>query len=147
MKTLFGIAVLAVLLVAASPCFALWVTVPVSKEGAKELGLEVRSTAAGPDQVWVELAFKTEGKFEKFIPEGKFASHCGVELRIGEGKNPLVTAPLREDRSKPGRVVVSFTADRTELDKLKLWVVVPEPDGRTIYDLRVKDFVELKKDP
>ena len=35
MKTLFGIAVLAVLLVAASPCLALTLMVPVSKEGAK----------------------------------------------------------------------------------------------------------------
>jgi hypothetical protein len=41
--------------------------------------------------------------------------------------------------------VVSFTADRTQLDKLKLWVVVPEADGRIIYDLRVKDFVEPEK--
>jgi len=146
MKTLFGIAVLAVLLVAPSPCFALWVTVRVSKERAKELGMEVRTTEAGPNQVRVELEFKTEGKFEKFSPEGKFRDYSGVELRIGEGKDPLVTAPLREDRSKPkpGRVVVSFTADRTQLDKLKLWVFVPESDGGTIYDLRVKDFVEPK---
>ncbi len=148
MKTLFGIAVLAVLLVAPSPCFALWVTVHVSKERAKELGMEVRTTEAGPNQVRVELEFKTEGKLKDFSPEGKFRDYSGVELRIGEGKDPLVTAPLREDRSKPkpGRVVVSFTADRTQLDKLKLWVFVPESDGGTIYDLRVKDFVEPKKD-
>ena len=145
MKTLFGIAVLAVLLVAPSPCFALWVTVPVSKEGTKELGMEVRTTADGPNQVRVELELKTEGKLKRFSPEGKFSDYCGVELRIGEGKNPLVTAPLREDRSKPGRVVVSFTADRGQLDKLTLWVVVPEVDGRSIYNLRVKDFVEQEK--
>jgi hypothetical protein len=42
--------------------------------------------------------------------------------------------------------VVSFTSDRTQLDKLKLWVMVPESLGGTIYDLRVKDFVEPKKD-
>ena len=147
MKTLFGIAVLAVLLVAPSPCFALWVTVSVSKEGAKGL-MEVRTTEAGPNQVRVELELKSEGKLKHFSPEGKFSGYCGVELRIGEGENPLVTAPLREDRSKPkpGRVVVSFTADRTQLDKLKLWVFVPESDGGTIYVLAVKDFVELKKD-
>ena len=94
------------------------------------------------------MEFKTEGKLKDFSPEGKFRDYSGVELRIGEGKDPLVTAPLREDRSKPkpGRVVVSFTADRTQLDKLKLWVFVPESDGGTIYDLRVKDFVEPKKD-
>jgi hypothetical protein len=132
--------------IAPSPCLALWGIAPVSKAGAKELGMEVRSTAAGPDQVRVELDFKTEGKLERFIPGGKFKDWSGVELRVGEGKNLLVTAPLLEDRSKPGRVVVSFTADRAQLDKLKLRVFVAESDGGTIYDLPVKDFVELKKD-
>ena len=148
MKTAFSLAVLAVLLVAPGRCFALWSIAPVSKEGAKELGMEVRSTAAGPDQVRVELEFKTEGKLERFIPGGKFKDWSGVELRVGEGKNPLVTAPLREDRSKPkpGRVVFSFTADRAQLEKLKLRVFVAESDGGTIYELAVKDFVELKKD-
>jgi hypothetical protein len=146
MKTAFSLAVLAVLLVAPGRCFALWSIAPVSKEGAKELGMEVRSTAAGPNQVRVELEFKTEGKFERFIPGGKFKDWSGVELRVGEGKNPLVTAPLLEDRSKPGRVVVSFTADRAQLEKLKLRVFVAESDGGTIYELAVKDFVEPKKD-
>ena len=154
MKTPFNIAVLAVLLVAPSPCFALWVIASVSKERAKELGMEVRSKAAGPNQVRVELEFKTEGKFEAFSPEGKFKHGSLVELRIGEGDklrifeidNTSLTAPLREDRSKPGRVVVSFNADRAHLDKINLWVMVPESDGGTAYVLRVKEFVELKKD-
>jgi hypothetical protein len=137
MKTAFSIAVLAVLLVAPSPCFALWGIAPVSQDQAKELGMQVRSEPAGPSHVRVELEFKPEDKLKDF---------SGVDLRIGEGDNPPVTAPLREDRSKPGRVVVSFTADRAQLDKLSLWVMVPETLGGTIYDLRVKDFVGLKKD-
>lgn len=138
MKTVFKIAAVAALLVVApSPCFALWLIAPVSKERAKELDMEVRSEAAGPNHVRVELECNAEGALKNF-------SH--VDLRVGQGDNPPVTAPLREDRSKPGRVVVSFTADRTQLDKLSLWVRVPELDGGTIYDLRVKDFVELKKD-
>ena len=146
MKTSLNISIVTVLLMAASSqCFALTFHVPVSKERAKELGMEVRTTATGPNHVSVQLEFKTEGRFEEFSPEGKHKDYSRVELRIGEGDDPSVTAPLREDRSKPGRVVVSFTADRTQLDKLKLWVVVPEPDGRTIYDLRIKDFVEPKK--
>jgi hypothetical protein len=56
-----------------------------------------------------------------------------------------VTAPLREDRSNPGRVVVSFTADRTRLDKLSLWVMCPGSRGGTVYDVRVKDFVDGAK--
>jgi hypothetical protein len=138
MKTIINILAIAVILmIAPSPCFALTFHESVSKEQAQKLGMEVRSTADGPNHVRVELEFKTEGKLKDFRQ---------VDLRVGEGENPPVTAALREDRSKPGRVVVGFTADRGQLDKIKLWVTVPEPDGRTIYDLRVKDFVELKKD-
>ena len=138
MKTILNISAVAVLLVVApSPCFALWLIAPVSNEGAKELGMQVRLEPAGPNHVRVELEFKPEGKLKDF---------SGVDLRIGEGDTPPVTAPLREDRSKPGHVVVSFTADRAQLDKLKLWVMVPESLGGTIYDLRVKDFVEPKKE-
>ena len=124
MKTIFNILVLAdLLLVAPSPCFALWGIATVSKEGAKELGIQVRSEPGGPNHVRVELEFKPERKLKDF---------SRVDLRIGEGDNPPVTAPLREDRSKPGRVVVSFTADRAQLDKLTLWVRVPELAGGTI---------------
>jgi hypothetical protein len=138
MKTIVNLAAVAVFLVAApGPCFALWGIAPVSKETAKELGMEVRSQAAGPNDVRVELEFKPEGGLKNFSQ---------VELRVGEGDDSLVTAPLREDRSKPGRVVVSFTADRTRLDKIKLWVMVPEVLGGTVYELRVKDFVEPEKD-
>ena len=137
MKTIFNISVLAVLLVVApSPCFALWGVEHVSKERAKKLGMEVRSKAAGPNHVAVELEFKPEGELKNFSQ---------VDLRISEGENLLVTAPLREDRSKPGHVVVSFTADRTRLDKTTLRVMVPGGAGGTIYELRVKDFVELEK--
>src|ERR1700687_1769267 len=109
MKSFLNISAVAVFLVIApSPCFALWNIAPVSKERAKELGMEVRTTATEPNHVIVQLEFKTEGKFEEFSPEGKFKDRSRVELRIGEGDNPPVTAPLREDRSKQGRVVVSF---------------------------------------
>ncbi len=137
MKTTLNISVLAVLLVVVpSPCFALWEIDPVTKERAKEMSMEIRSTASGPNHVSVELEVKVKGELKNF---GR------VDLRIGEGDNPPVTAPLREDRSKPGRVVVSFTADRTQLDKLTLWVMVPESRGGTVYELRVKNFVDLKK--
>ncbi len=135
MKTAFGLAVLTVLLVAPGRCFALWLIAPVSTERAREMGMEVRSSAAGPNQVRVELEFKAEGRLKNF---------SRVELRFGEGDNPPLTAPLQEDRSKPGRVVVSFNADRAHLDKINLWVMVRGSDGGTIYHLRVKDFVGLK---
>lgn len=134
MRTIVSIVTFAVLFgVTASPCFALTLTVPVSKEKAKELGMEVRSEPASPTDVRVELDFKIEGALKDFSQ---------ADVQIGAGKNPLLTAPLREDRSKPGRVVVSFSAERGQLGIINLRVTVPELDGRTIYNLRVKDFVE-----
>ena len=136
MKTFITIAAVAVLLVAVpGPCFALWGIATVNRERAKELGMEVRVPAANPDQVRIELEFKLEGTLKKF---GR------VDLWIGDGDKPLVTATLKEDRSKEGRVVVSFTIDRTQLDKARLRVYVPGGLGGTIYEVRVKDFVEMK---
>ena len=143
MKTAFSITVLAVLLVAPGECFAEWFIKHVTKDRARELGMEVRSVAAGPNLVQVELEFKVEGELKGY--DGRMKDRSCVELRIGEGDNPPVIAPLREDRSKPGRVVVRFTADRTQLDKLTLWVMVPGTLGGDGYDLRVKDFVEREK--
>ena len=138
MKTILYISVLALLLVVAPrPCFALWSVGQVSKEQAKELGMEIRSKANGTNAVWVELEFEPEGKLKSF-------SH--VDLRISEGEKSLVTATLWEDRPRPGRVVVSFTADGTYLDKITLWVFVADMmPGGTIYELRVKDFVASEK--
>jgi len=129
----------ALLVVAPSPCFALWEISQVNNERAKELGMEIRSKAAGPKAVRLELEVAIKGKLKKF---------SRVDLRISEGDKSLVTAPLREDRSKPGRVIVGFAADRAHLDKIALWVMVPDTmPGGTIYELRVKDFAELDKPP
>ena len=134
-----GALCLTLLVVATSPCFAMWSIGQVSKEQAKALGMEIRSKAAGPNVVWVELEFKPEGKLKDF-------SH--VSLEIGEGEKSLVSASLLEDRSKPGCVAVSFAADRAHLDKIALRVMVADMiPGGTIYELRVKDFVDLGKSP
>ena len=135
MKTAVSIAALAVLLTSTSPCFALGSVLQVSKEEAKKMGMEVRSELAGPDQVRVELEFKVEGGLKHF-------KH--VNLWFGEGDNPLLAAQLHEDRSKPGQVAVSFTADRAHLDKITLRVTISEL-GDTVYKLRIKDFVEPEK--
>lgn len=82
----------------------------------------------------------------EFKPGGDLKNFSRVDLRFGDGDNPPLTAPLQEDRSKPGRVVVSFNAERGQLDKVNLWVLVPESRGGTIYHLRVKDFVDPDKD-
>ena len=140
MRPIFTISAVAVFfVVATSPCFALGWRKTISKEQAKEMGMEVRSEWPGPNQVRVELEFKTDRWLKNFR---------GVELQIGEGDNSLVTASLQPDLSKPGRVVVSFTVNRAQVDKARLRLVVPMPEalGGMVYDLRVKDFVDPKKD-
>ena len=143
MKALRNISFLMLLLVAApSPCFALWGVWQGSKEEAKELGLEIRPRPNGTTDVSVDLEIKTEGLFKSFSRK----DHPGrVELQISEGKTRLVSATLKEDRSKPGRVTVSFAAARAQLDKLTLRIFVPDSDGGAIYVLWMKDFVEPEK--
>ena len=146
MKTAFHIvAVAIVLVVAPNQCFAIWDVLLVSKQQAKDLGMEVRLNPSGPKHVQVVLEFKVEGALKEY--DGRFKDRSGVALRIGKGDDLTVSAPLREDRSKPGRVVVSLRAERSQLDKLILTVSVPGSPGTTggtHYELAVKDFVEMK---
>jgi hypothetical protein len=150
MKTILNVlATAGLFLVTPSPCFALWDVLNVSKEEAKQLGMEVRAKAAGPNHVSVELEFKTEGHFEAFNLEHKLNNASRVDLWIGQGDNLEVTAALREDRSKAGRIVVHFTVDRFQLNQTELRVMAPYTDGAlggAHYRLRIKDFVELKED-
>lgn len=138
MKAIFTISAVAILLVVApSPCFADWGITPISRERAKKLGMEVRSTAVGSNQVHIELEFKSEGELKN---SGR------IDLQFGEGDKPTLTATLEVDRSKPGRVAVNFTADRAHLDKLTLGVWVRENYlGGTIYQLQMKEYVEPVK--
>lgn len=147
MKTTLGAIALTVLFFATSPCYAIWDVLQVSKEEAKKAGLEVRSTATGPNRVSVVLEFKAEGAFKAFNPESKLKDASGVHLWIGDGDNPQVSAALREDRTKEGRILVGFTVDRAQLDKCRLLVMAPYSDGAlggAQYRLQVKDFMETK---
>jgi hypothetical protein len=137
MKAILTISAVAVFLLIPTRCFALWEIAEVTKEEAKKMGLEVRWNPAGPDDVRVEMEFKVEGVLKDFDR---------VDLHLGDGGKSLVTASLKEDRSKEGRAVVSFSADRAQLDKIRLSIMIPGGRGGVIYEVRVKDFVELKKE-
>jgi hypothetical protein len=140
MRTIFNIAVLVLVLAfAPSPCFALREIAVVTKEEAKEMGIEVRAKPAGPDAVWLELEFKPEGKLEEF-------TH--VELKMTEGEKSFVfSAALREKRSSSGSIIVTFTASRAYFETITLSVVMhsPREAGDHTYELRMKDFVDLGK--
>jgi len=138
LKTILKLSVLTLLLfLVPSPCFALRSIGIISRQEAKEMGIEVRATPAGPDALWLELEFKPEGKLKDF-------SH--VELEIREGDKPLVAyAALSEKRSSSGSVVVRFMAARAFLGKITLSVVTGFPSAYNGNELRLKDLVDLEK--
>jgi hypothetical protein len=133
MKPILNLSLLTLLFaLTATPCFAMMSIEIVSKERAKALGMEIRSNPAGPKAVRVELEFERKGELKDF-------ARVDLEMRDGE---KWVSASLREEQSTPGHVVVSFAADRANLDKITLRVVIqPAPRDMTGYELRMKDFV------
>jgi len=128
------------LALAPTPCFAIWDVLVVSKQQAKELGFDIRATP-GKKYTQVTLEFAADGKLKDFTQ---------INMKLGKGEDLIVSAPLREDRSKPGRILVGVTLSHTQLDKLTLSVLVPYRDGGlggAIYELRVKDLVDVTKTP
>ena len=107
---------------AVTPSFALLSVGYVTKAQAEKLGLEIRAKAAGPEAVRVELAFKTEGPLRGFS-RPSLANRIELRLDGGVVDRSRLTAALREDRSKAGRVAVSLTVDRSQVERVNLWVV------------------------
>jgi len=127
-----------VLLITAAPtlCFGMMGIEDVSQQRARELGMEIRANAAGPDAVRVELEFEPAGDLKSFVR---------VDLEMSDGGKLLLSSSLLQESTKPGHVLVSFAADRANLDKLTLRVVTGSPMDLTGHDLQVKDFVDLAK--
>src|SRR5690349_4044210 len=137
MKTIFSITTLALLLaVCPSRSFAMMSIAFVSKGRAKELGIEIRATANGPNEAWIVLEFKPEGQLKEF-------SHVSLEIRDGE-KFLLGYTPLQEKKTTSGSITTSLMANRIFLEKVTLSIVVGYPGNYAGYELRVKDFVDLK---
>ena len=110
---------------------------PLTKERAKEFGVELRMKENGPNEVWVELEFKAVGSLKDFIR---------VSLEISDGEKFLLGySALKETRSPSGSISVQFLANRAFLDKLTLSIVTGFPTAELGYDLRLKDFVEPAK--
>jgi hypothetical protein len=109
----------------------------VTKERATELGMIVRTEAAGPDAVHVELEFPIAGELKGFTD---------VHLEIKTGKKVLFSSSLREDRSQPGHIIVAFYADRARLPEFTLKVGARgDALSRVGHVLPLKDFVDLEK--
>ena len=129
-----------VLLAVPRPCSAMLSFGYVSKEEAKAQGLELRWKPSGPKGVWVELAFKTEGKWKAFS-EPERANRIDLQFKGKAKSGPVVRAALREDRGTPGRVSVSFTAGRATLHQMELWIIQYLPGIADV--MRMGDFIAL----
>ncbi|WP_035609824.1 hypothetical protein [Haloferula sp. BvORR071] len=121
-----------------SPCFGLISIHEVTAEEAKEWKVEVRALPAGPEDVRVEIEFSSEGQFHDFRR---------VDFRMhGDDGKMLAVLQLKEERTKEGRVLVSFATSRENLGKIAVWVV--SGGGARVggaYEIRPKDFVDLSK--
>jgi hypothetical protein len=127
-----------VLSAVSSPCFGMISIHEVTAEEAKEWKVEVRALPAGPEDVRVELEFPDDGQFRDFRR---------VDFRMhGEDGKMQAVLELKEERTKEGRVLVSFATSRENLGKIELWVVIG--GGARVggaYQIKPKDFVELGK--
>ena len=108
----------------------------VSKERAQELGIEVRATANGPNEAWVEMEFRAAGELEKF-------SHVSLEIRDGD-KLLLGYSSLQTKKTSSGSLVVGFLVNREDLQHVTLSVVEGFPTNYTGHELPLRDFVDLE---
>ena len=113
-----------------------------SPEQAKEMGIKVKHKPSGPDHVIVDIEFKPEGRLKNFA---KAEGLTRVDLQIGEDKERLLSATLREDRSQKGRVAVRFTAKRSQLDQITVWLIDPPLLGGTAEVLKLHQFIDLER--
>jgi hypothetical protein len=136
MKTTISLAVLILFAAVCGKCLADMSIRHVSKDVAKELGIELRAKPNGPKEAWIELEFKPEGKLADF-------HHVSLEIR-DEKKFQLGWTPLKDERTSTGSVIVRLMGNREFLEKVTLRVV----RGATADvgdDLRISDFVDLKE--
>ena len=138
MKNTLSLCVLALLMAAFSnQCFAMMAIEFISRDSAKDLGIQIRATPSGPEAAVIALEFNPE-KFKDF--------NC-VYLDIREGEKFLMGyTPLKEKRTKEGTIVVGLTANREFLEKVTLTIVTGTSGLLDLvgHELRVKDFVDLK---
>lgn len=127
----------ALVLLIASPCMALRMVSFVDRERARKLGIDVRATANGPEQAWVEMEFKPAGELKDFL-------HVSLEIRDGK-KFLMGWAPLESKRTDAGAVKVGFLADRKFLQNVTLSIVTGHPTNTTGHEVRLKDFIDFER--
>jgi hypothetical protein len=123
---------------ATSPCSALISIHSVTAQEVKDWKIDVRALPAGPDDVRIEV---------EFAPESQFKDYRRVDFRmIGDDGKMLAVTSLKEERTKDGRVLVSFATNRENLGKIAIWVVTG--GGARVggaYEIKPMSLVDLSK--
>ena len=130
------------LMAIAVPCFAMISFGYITKKQAKELGMVIRPTAIGAEKIHIEFEFKTEGILAGFQKE---TLGNRVELRIGDEKAITSTIPLKEDRSKAGKITVRFSTTRDQLAEMNIWAI--QAIAGVGHVIRLSEHVDLKAVP
>jgi hypothetical protein len=134
MKPILTLSALAAVLVfTPSQSYALETIEIVTKERAKELGLQMRVTPSGLENVRVELEFETKGQLK---------GYRYVVLEMKDGEKTLVSSVLKEEKTESGHIIVSFEANRAKLGQITVKVVEMTTATRAGHVMRVKEFVE-----
>ena len=112
----------------------------LSKNEAKEHGLEIRHRAAGADHVGVTVTFSPKGRWAAFEKPSQLNY---VELSLeGDDGRPSLRTRLREDRSEKDRVSVFFTVERSQLHQIRIWLTRRITDVADV--VRMEDFIPLE---
>jgi hypothetical protein len=136
MKTIHYLAFLILFVAAQNTSWARFSVRNVSKEQAKELGIELRAKALGPKNAWIELEFKAEGKLADFL-------HVSIKVADGD-KFALGWTPLKDRRTSSGSVLVRVMGSRSFLERVSLRIVHGAFGGAGV-DVDIRKFVDLDK--
>jgi hypothetical protein len=119
----------------AGRCLALVSIMPVSKEKAKEMGINVTLQPREED-VWVRVDFKTTGPLKGY----RYAN-----LDLKQGKKRLLMAALMSHRprtdSPDDASQVDFYLDPAALPDASVTLIAYEGRGGIGYELQMKDFI------
>lgn len=96
------------------------------------MGVEVHARPNGDAGIKVTLKFKARGKLQSF---------ARVELRMVQGKDHRVSAPLAVKRAEEGTLSTSFSVAERHVEGGAFWIYVSEPPlGGTADRLKVREF-------
>jgi hypothetical protein len=135
MKLIPSLPVLVILLVLAPLALAFMPIEIVSKERAKELGIEVSVRAAGPDAAGIEMTFEPRGDLRNFLR---------VDLSIQNGDKLVLHSTMKEQKNQSGKITVYFAVARDQIDKCTLRIVSGQPGDLSGSDVPLKDFINAQ---